>query len=211
MKLGPVAPHARRQVLPHARPRVAAWWHLLDSKLGERHLQGPNANSLVGHARIVARSAGHCQTGDDSVLSAHMDGPSANMVIPNLWQGSRPPVDRRTVVGADVLVLCAVEYQPASGQFPRCRVLRARMKDALPTPREVAEAVMAAREVATAVQHGKCVLVTCMAGLNRSGLVTGLALRHLGWSGKDAVRAIQRARGDFALSNQHFRSIVEGI
>ncbi len=133
----------------------------------------------------------------------------ANQVIPGLWQGSAPPVGGKQAVTADILVLCAKEYQPDSRAFPRSKVLRARMLDAEPSPREVAEAVMVARYVAKEMQRGKCALVTCRAGLNRSGLVTGLVLRHLGYSGAEAVARIKRARGDMALSNQYFRNIVE--
>lgn len=131
----------------------------------------------------------------------------ANQVVPGLWQGGAPATGES--VTADLLVLCAQEYQPHRQQFPRTHVVRARMADHMPTPRELSEAVTAAREVVQAIKRGKCVLVTCMAGLNRSGLVTGLALRHMGYSGPEAVVAIKRARGDFALSNEYFRRIVE--
>lgn len=133
------------------------------------------------------------------------------MVIPGLWQGSAPPIHRNPAVTADLLVLCAQEYQPSSRFFPRSKVIRARMDDAMPTPREMSEAMTAANEVVRAVLKGKVVLVTCAMGWNRSGLVTGLAMRKLGYSGKDAVRLIKQARGDSALSNRYFRKIVEEL
>lgn len=109
---------------------------------------------------------------------------------------------------ADVLVLCAFEYQPPDRAYPGVRVIRARLDDAEPTPAEVKQALAAAEQVAHAMRSGLVCLVTCMAGLNRSGLVSGLALRMNGYDGPRAVRAVQRARGKDALGNQHFLSIV---
>jgi hypothetical protein len=136
---------------------------------------------------------------------------SCNEIIPGIWQGSAPEpgplVGRRFAV----LVLCAEEYQPEAGRFPGCkRVLRAELDDAEPTPRELAEALRAAQHVVKYYRRGWPTLVTCAQGLNRSGLVSGLAMRRLGVPGPATVQLIRRARGEFALSNSAFRRIVEG-
>ena len=87
-------------------------------------------------------------------------------------------------------------------------MVRARIDDARPSKQEVAIALQAARSVAGHLREGRVCLVTCHAGLNRSGLVSGLALRMLGYDGESAVRAVRAARGQQALGNEHFRRIV---
>ena len=51
---------------------------------------------------------------------------------------------------------------------------------------------------------GEQVLIRCQAGLNRSGLVTALALMHGGYSPADAIRLIRLQRSQMALFNNHF-------
>lgn len=52
------------------------------------------------------------------------------------------------------------------------------------------------------------VYVMCQQGLNRSGLLTGMILRELGFSGADAL-ALLRALRPGCLSNLTFRGLVE--
>ena len=108
-----------------------------------------------------------------------------------------------------MLVLCAEEYQPPSSDFPGVHVIRARLDDAVPSKREIAEALVAADYVRRNMEIGRVCLVTCAMGLNRSGLVSGLAMRMAGYDGPTAVRAVKSARGEYALSNEHFRKLVE--
>jgi len=63
----------------------------------------------------------------------------------------------------------------------------------------------AATEVAA--RAGRTILVTCMAGRNRSGLVTALALNKRGVPPNRAIALIQRNRLD-ALSNPVFVEII---
>jgi hypothetical protein len=58
--------------------------------------------------------------------------------------------------------------------------------------------------VADLVRAGNKVVVNCMSGLNRSGLLVGRALVALGYSPTEAVELIRRARGPHALSNRQF-------
>lgn len=136
-------------------------------------------------------------------------GVTANEIIENLWQGSAPPVGTSVGRAAHVLVLCAEEYQPPDHEFPGVKVCRALLDDAEPSAEEVKAALRAAQTVVQNLARGRVCLVTCMAGLNRSGLVSGLALRMGGWNGSAAVRAVKAARSEYALSNEHFRRIVE--
>jgi len=60
------------------------------------------------------------------------------------------------------------------------------------------------RDVVTAVTGGRRVMVACVGGRNRSGLVLALALRELlGCSGAEALRLVQARRED-ALNNETF-------
>jgi hypothetical protein len=61
-----------------------------------------------------------------------------------------------------------------------------------------------AQQVAELVRSDQRVVVNCMSGLNRSGLLVGRTLIELGFSSRDAIELIRRARGQHALSNKEF-------
>lgn len=134
----------------------------------------------------------------------------ATEIAPRLWQGSVPPRGpalRR--LGFDVLVLAARENQNPGAMYPGVRVLHVPLVDRREVP--VEEAHQMARRVAAAVRAGHKVLVTCMAGWNRSGLVTALALWYLtGWHGR-AVLTHVKARRPVSLQNQYFAAHVAGL
>lgn len=141
----------------------------------------------------------------------------ANLVLQlrdgQLLQGGREDADEAIAQPflVDFLVLAAVEWQP---QVPHgLDGLRVPLEDVIPPSSSVAALIRAgaedaARCVARKVQRGRRVLVTCAMGLNRSGLVTGLALRRLGIGGDEAVELVRRARGPRALSNRAFAAMV---
>lgn len=137
--------------------------------------------------------------------------PDFDPIIQNLFQGAAPPYGETVAkLGFDTLVLCAKENQ-REDLYPGIEVVLApgdddvrveRMMRDLPTWQQ------AAQIVAERVASGKKVLVTCMAGLNRSGMVTALALHQItGWSGKDIVEHIQASR-DMALCNDTFADYI---
>lgn len=135
----------------------------------------------------------------------------ANIVARNLAIGSLPPRGRALAdSGVDVLVLAAREAQPPNRDYPGVEVIRAPFADRFFEPlgpvtqRKV---YATARQIAEHVKSGHNVLVTCLMGRNRSGLLAGLALRELGVSGPEAVRAIQKNRPG-ALNNPRFRDLV---
>lgn len=129
-------------------------------------------------------------------------------VFARLWQGAAPNLLER-YQEFQTIVLCAKEVQPMLGRF-QGRVLRAPFDDTLsPTPREIATAMDAARKVAERLCAGERVLVTCHMGLNRSGLVAGLALRLGTWmSPEEILYYMRKARGPNALSNPAFVHIL---
>lgn len=134
---------------------------------------------------------------------------SATQIIPYLWQGSQPPAGPRLGQSVELLALCANEFQPPDDRFPGIHhIIRVPMDDAEPSPEEIQLAYQAAHVVSAAVSQRMVCLVTCQAGLNRSGLVCGLALKNLGMSGKEAIQVIQQRRGFIALSNRWFREVI---
>ena len=129
-------------------------------------------------------------------------------VARRLWMGSRPDPES-SYSGFDVLVLSAWEYQPR-GVFRVPEIIHVPLDDSgsPPTAEEVEGALVASREVARHRRAGRRVLVTCTAGMNRSGLIVALALRRLGVPAASAIALVRRARGDEALSNPWFAELV---
>lgn len=135
----------------------------------------------------------------------------ADKVSTRLYQGGR--VDGRfTYKPFTMLVLCAEELQPRLDRF-RGRVVRPAFSDTTrPSERELTRAAAAGRSVANELYNRGRVLVTCNAGLNRSGLVAGLALCYgTRLPGDEIVDRIRRARGPAALGNWAFEKIVRDL
>lgn len=126
----------------------------------------------------------------------------------SLYQGSFPPSGSTLANehGFDVLVLCAYE-NPDVGQYEGVEVIEALGADVSGWPVDpgsVERWCQAARDVSARVKEGRRVLVTCMAGLNRSGFVSAMVLHEVyGWSGDRCVRHVQNARED-ALFRREF-------
>lgn len=136
----------------------------------------------------------------------------AHQVHGNLWQGGAPPTGSEVrEAGFTALILCAKGYQPAGKEFVGVRVFHAPMADAFEglTPREIETWLSAADAAARLVRSGHRVLVTCMAGRNRSGIVSVEALRRLGYSAADGIRMVRQARGPMALSNPAFVRMLQ--
>jgi protein-tyrosine phosphatase len=109
------------------------------------------------------------------------------------------------------------ELQPesefASGFLPGVEVICCPMNDVEggPTPEEKLAAFKTAQTIVDRLAQGKRVLVTCVAGRNRSGLVNALVLiLRRGVSGISATMRIQAAR-PLALTNQSFCQFLSKI
>ena len=130
----------------------------------------------------------------------------ASKIIEYLYQGGLPPRgDALHRGGVKLLVLTAVENQDPN-KYTGIRVIRAPGEDDTRVHRLhsfIENWTLAGERVAEAVAAGENTLVTCMQGLNRSGLVVGIALCKLGMSGRDAVVLIQNRRS-MALCNNTF-------
>src|SRR5271166_7082143 len=136
----------------------------------------------------------------------------ATCIIPGLYQGSLPfPGNSLKNKGFDTLILCAKEYQPPSVIYPGIKVIHAPNDDSGKplTDSEKQIALKAAAIVCSDVRSGKNVLVTCMQGRNRSGLVVAISLvKLLGMPGKKAVRLVKNMRNN-ALTNPAFCQFLE--
>ena len=136
---------------------------------------------------------------------------TANRIHSNIFQGGFPPPGEGLAnAGIDILVLCAMEWQDASA-YPGLEVILAGGDDDRRLSRLMQFLPLwqtAAKQVVTHVKAGKKVLITCMQGLNRSGVVTALARRELtGMSGQEIVSHIQ-ARREGALFNDTFAQYI---
>jgi hypothetical protein len=125
-----------------------------------------------------------------------------NRVVARLHMGCAPPPGDWWRDTFGVIAFCAQEYQPGPEGFPR--IIKCPINDAVLNGKEAQLATLAARQVVRSLQQGERVLVTCMQGRNRSGLVTALALLMLGASPNNAIKLVRAARGSTALSNQSF-------
>lgn len=117
-----------------------------------------------------------------------------------------------------LVVLSAKEYQPKQ-KMPRSLLETPRLYVPLNDSsrlkgKELKSTIhyadQAAKEVARAILRGKNALVTCWAGLNRSGLISGLAIKKLSnLSGPEITSLIRERRSQAALFNPLFAKIVE--
>lgn len=150
----------------------------------------------------------------------------AARVAERLWIGSHPPVagieccpyhapssdSDLAAAGFTFLVLCAEGYQPAASHFPGVKVVHAPFDDDYEgiDERQLATALYAAEESIKAHRKGHRVLITCIAGRNRSGLVTALALASLGGIRPAAAgKLVRKRRGSAALTNPSFVALLD--
>jgi protein-tyrosine phosphatase len=140
-----------------------------------------------------------------------MDAYTAHKIVDHLFQGGRPPPgDHLKKAGVDVLVLCAKEWQDTT-LYPGVIVIPAPGDDDV-RPHRMMRFIdvwrAAAELVVDHVNAGHNVLVTCMAGQNRSGIVVAMSLCELtGKCGSDCVDHVSRCR-PHALNNRTFAQYV---
>lgn len=121
----------------------------------------------------------------------------------------KPPPGPWLGMHFSLLVLAAKQHQPSSRRFPGLRVLHVPLPDhrrAL-TPAERTAVLRASRVVARELAAGRSVMVTCEIGLNRSAVITSMALVRLGMPREKVVRLVRRMRWG-ALNNPRFARMV---
>lgn len=136
----------------------------------------------------------------------------ADEIIPYLFQGAAPrDIQSLKTAGIEVVVFCAREIQPPSELMPGFLVYRCPLDDNGKDPSVSEMQLMSSvvSQVAKHVRRGQRTLVSCAMGLNRSGVVTALAVKKLtGASGKDVIRRIKSRRSQYALCNEAFTRII---
>lgn len=138
----------------------------------------------------------------------------ASQIYENLWMGNAPCIGDRIERYFNALILCADEYQPHHKLFGNnIQVINAPLFDdySYMSKSDMITAVRAGGCVARLLREGKTVLVTCIAGRNRSGLVCVIAL-CAGPSKmvpEEAIAIVRQARGPEALQNPQFLAFIK--
>ncbi len=129
----------------------------------------------------------------------------ANEIVPNLWVG-RWDIQASTAFADGFEVVVMLERisrdgvrPPLGGVFVSWPIEDA--DEELPNE-DVLEVIVGLVE--RSVRAGRPTLITCMGGLNRSGLLAALALTRLGQSPDVALGLVRAARGPYALGNELF-------
>jgi protein-tyrosine phosphatase len=140
-------------------------------------------------------------------------GPSttANRVYGRLWMGGCPTPLFELRKHFNCLVLCANDYQLVKNPWADIEVINAPLADSgepmLKSEPEMA--VKAAGAVIGRLLRDQNVLVTCIAGRNRSGLVCAITLcKGFGFTPDQAISMIRSARTDRAFRNSYFEKFL---
>ena len=136
-----------------------------------------------------------------------------NEVVPGLFMGGhdvRSQSPSACVVGDEFDLVVSLTSREGYGPSPEVEHVVARLADAVLDAPNVVRVRELGTLVADAVRDGRRVLVRCSGGLNRSGVVVGEALLQLGLAPEDAVAAVRRARGPWALTNPGFVAHLTG-
>jgi protein-tyrosine phosphatase len=129
----------------------------------------------------------------------NIDIPLYSHVKDNLWQGGCPvnkvPADFKTVLNL---------YPWGKYEVPETTTYReAKLHDNAHMPDE--DLLVELADFVREQMKTNMTLVHCQAGLNRSGLIAGLALVRDGMNALDAVRLLRAQRCSMVLCNETFR------
>jgi len=61
------------------------------------------------------------------------------------------------------------------------------------------------------VKSGRTTLIHCQAGLNRSGLITGMVMMLMGWTAEEAIAEMRKRRSNAVLINPAFEQFLLDI
>lgn len=132
--------------------------------------------------------------------------PALSEIVTNLWQGRRP----ETYIGFDLVVSCEqfLAKRPMEDYAGMTLHVPLRDEDDFELPDVLYEA---AGLVSDVMQDGRKVLVHCTGGLNRSSLVTVLALSDLGYgTPKECIAMLRRVHDPYCLCNRAFERWLTG-
>jgi protein-tyrosine phosphatase len=134
-----------------------------------------------------------------------------NEILPGLYLGGEKAAK---IIRPYLHVACAAECPPDQ-RLASCNVFVPlhdnQHVEWVNDPRWCRRVLKASKYVADDVVKGRRVLVTCHMGLNRSGLVCGLALCRLGYTPKEAIDLMRRLRNEEVLCNPKFVKAVKRL
>jgi len=139
---------------------------------------------------------------------------SYNIIQPDLAMGGAIIDSSAAFEEFDILVLCAGEWQPHVNlpeEDKSKRVVRMPYDDSKValTKTVLQQLHKTAKELAEEHERGRRIVITCMAGRNRSGLLTALVLmERFKLPADEAIALIKEKRGPFALTNRTFTSYL---
>jgi hypothetical protein len=136
-------------------------------------------------------------------------------IVPGLWQGGAWFVPETPYASHEVHHLSGndpfTHVFDCWGRYGAAPHMRYRAINLIDGPLDKASAAKFVGEsvgVSDAVSRGGTVLVRCQAGLNRSGLLAGLAMVRLGYPAETALSLIREKRSPWALCNSDFESFL---
>jgi protein-tyrosine phosphatase len=136
--------------------------------------------------------------------------PAASKLIPGLFMGSQRAIPRAGKF--NVLVCAAEELEQPHNLRKDIEYIHVPLIDRTwnfqRSPKKIMELIDLTADIADMVRQKFKVLIYCNMGMNRSGLISGLTLLHLGYTA-DAVIRIIRRRSRCALNNQSFVDLIE--
>jgi len=139
---------------------------------------------------------------------------SYNIIQPDLAMGGAIIDSSAAFEEFDILVLCAGEWQPHVNlpeEDKSKRVVRMPYDDSKValTKTVLQQLHKTAKELSDEHERGRRIVITCMAGRNRSGLLMALVLmERFKLPAKEAISLIKEKRGPFALTNRTFTSYL---
>ena len=145
-----------------------------------------------------------------SLLYRHNSGGSLHQC------GAREIRSKLKELPFSLLILAAKEFQPED-EFTEVDKILVPLTDSASLSRGKLQSTLKAAEkisdyAADKIELGCHVLSTCMAGWNRSGLISGLTLHKLTEAdGDEIVNHIRRNRSIFALSNPLFARYIRNL
>ena len=129
---------------------------------------------------------------------------SRDEIVKDLWIGQQP-LDPHDGVGDFKFVICLTGMPYYNVKLYQTVVVAPFDDSPRLPPKHFLENL--AKMVADFSMRGPT-LVHCLAGINRSALVTGLALVNRGYAPEEAIELIRAARGDVVLSNKQFEHYI---
>lgn len=104
--------------------------------------------------------------------------------------------------------LVITAYKGAANLHPEIKELRVHFEDSESENLNLEEIENYADFGIEELKKGKKVLIRCMGGHNRSGLIAGIILIKLGMDNKEVVNLIKSKRGEDALTNYKFEKYL---